>query len=145
MQIISKFRLFLIQSVLLATGFVYAQAPIIDAYINEAEVRNHIEYLASDALQGRNTGTPGNILAAEYIAAHFKKHGVNKLNGTDGYFQSLPMKKLKAGTGHITLNNTKFVHGENMIFLNGDPTALNTSVVFLGSGENQSFYTKEQA
>jgi hypothetical protein len=46
----------------------------------------HIEYLASDELAGRETGSEGHRRAAEYIAAAFKRAGL-KPAGTEGYFQ----------------------------------------------------------
>jgi hypothetical protein len=51
----------------------------------------HVEYLASNELEGRRTGTPGGQKAAEYIAARFAEYGLQPA-GTDGtYFQSFTM------------------------------------------------------
>ena len=36
----------------------------------------HIEFLADDALQGRNTGSAGHRRAADYVAGQFKKAGL---------------------------------------------------------------------
>ncbi len=47
---------------------------------------SHVEYLASDALQGRNVGTEGFQKAAEYVAGQFQQLGL-KPAGTKGYFQ----------------------------------------------------------
>src|SRR5882724_8217375 len=47
---------------------------------------SHIEYLASDDLQGRNTGSEGHLKAARYIAGEFDRSGL-KPAGTTGYFQ----------------------------------------------------------
>jgi len=49
---------------------------------------SHIEYLASDELGGRETGSEGHRRAAQYIAAAFKRAGL-KPGGTQGYFQSV--------------------------------------------------------
>ncbi|HTP88647.1 MAG TPA: M28 family metallopeptidase [Bryobacteraceae bacterium] len=46
----------------------------------------HIQYLASDALEGRDTGSEGYRKAAAYVADHFKKYGL-KPAGTEGYYQ----------------------------------------------------------
>ncbi len=55
--------------------------------INESDLRRHLEYLASDALQGRLTGTPGEIAATEHVASYFEKWGLEP-GGDDGsYFQ----------------------------------------------------------
>ena len=47
---------------------------------------SHIQYLASDDLQGRNTGSEGHRKAATYIAGEFERSGL-KAAGTSGYFQ----------------------------------------------------------
>ena len=48
----------------------------------------HVSFLATDAMAGRDTGSPEHRKAAEYIAAEFKKAGLEP-GGTDGYFQSI--------------------------------------------------------
>ena len=47
---------------------------------------SHIEYLASDDLKGRDTGSEGHLKAAHYIAGEFERSGL-KPAGTSGYFQ----------------------------------------------------------
>jgi aminopeptidase YwaD len=49
----------------------------------------HINYLASDAMLGRNTPSTGLDSAAAYIANEFKKYGLEPVNGS--YFQPLPL------------------------------------------------------
>jgi aminopeptidase YwaD len=46
-------------------------------------LRAHSEYLASDKLEGRRTGTPGANLAAEYIAREFSRYGLRRSIGRD--------------------------------------------------------------
>jgi Peptidase family M28/PDZ domain len=46
-------------------------------------LRAHIEYLASDKLEGRRTGTAGANLAAEYIAREFSRYGLRRSIGYD--------------------------------------------------------------
>lgn len=55
-------------------------------------LKKHATYLASDELEGRNTGYPGNDKAAEYIADVMKKAGLKPVGDEDGagaktYFQ----------------------------------------------------------
>ena len=47
---------------------------------------SHIQYLASDDLQGRNTGSEGHRKAATYVAGEFERNGL-KPAGTSGYIQ----------------------------------------------------------
>ena len=51
----------------------------------------HVEFLADDKLEGRNTGSPGHKIAANYIANEFERAGL-KAAGTDGYIQPVPFK-----------------------------------------------------
>ena len=57
----------------------------------EANLRRHIEYLASDKLEGRRAGEPGATLAAKYIADQFArlklKPGITGKNGKRSYLQ----------------------------------------------------------
>ena len=47
---------------------------------------SYVEFLASDKLEGRNTGSEGHRKAAEYVAAQFERDGL-KPAGTQGYIQ----------------------------------------------------------
>jgi Zn-dependent M28 family amino/carboxypeptidase len=66
-------------SFIFKTGVIFSQS-------QEPEIRKHIEYLASDKLEGRAPGTKGEKLAADYIIRAFKKWGLKKA-GTKGYLQ----------------------------------------------------------
>jgi hypothetical protein len=48
----------------------------------------HVQYLAGDSLEGRETGSHGFDLAAAYVQDQFKQAGL-KPAGTDGYFESV--------------------------------------------------------
>jgi len=47
---------------------------------------SYVEYLASDKLEGRLTGSEGHRLAAQFVAEHFKQAGLEPA-GTQGYIQ----------------------------------------------------------
>ena len=55
----------------------------------EADLR----YLADDKLEGRETGTPGYDLAAEYVAGRFKEIGLEPAGDQGSYFQRVPLIK----------------------------------------------------
>ena len=52
---------------------------------------SHVEFLASDRMRGRETGSPEHSEAAEYVARHFKEAGLAPA-GTHDYFQPVPFK-----------------------------------------------------
>ena len=54
--------------------------------ISPDSLRGHLSFLASDLLEGRDTPSRGLDLAAEYIAAQFRRAGLEPV-GDDGYFQ----------------------------------------------------------
>src|SRR5256886_14703316 len=74
------------------TGAAFAQAtsPLAErvaAHLQAEDLKADVSFLASDALQGRATPSPGLDIAAEYIAAQFRRAGLEPA-GDDGYFQT---------------------------------------------------------
>lgn len=69
--------------------------PEIQAVLNEISedsLRGHLSFIASDLLEGRDTPSRGLDIAAEYIAAQFRRAGVapagdTEANGQRSYFQ----------------------------------------------------------
>src|SRR5208282_787750 len=55
---------------------------------------SYVEFLASDKLEGRNTGSEGHRKAAEYVAAEFERDGL-KPAGIEGYIQPVKFKTLQ--------------------------------------------------
>lgn len=55
--------------------------------ISADSLKGHLSFLASDLLEGRDTPSRGLDLAAEYIAAQFRRAGLEAV-GDDGYFQT---------------------------------------------------------
>jgi len=52
---------------------------------------SHVEYLAGDQLEGRNTGSAGHRKAAEYVATQFERSGLQPA-GTASYLQPVRLK-----------------------------------------------------
>lgn len=50
-------------------------------------LKGHLSFIASDLLEGRDTPSRGLDIAAEYIAAQFRRAGLEPV-GDDGYFQT---------------------------------------------------------
>ena len=57
----------------------------------EVRFKADVSYLADDAREGREPGTPGIEAAADYIAAAFKDAGLKPAPGAEGYFQPFPL------------------------------------------------------
>lgn len=72
--------------VLFASVCFPRQLPATDKSISPADLRARVEYLASEALLGRQTGGEGERLATNYVAEGFKAFGL-KAAGVESYFQ----------------------------------------------------------
>lgn len=63
-----------------------------DPAVTAKDIEACVRYLASDELQGRFTGSPGGLKAAEFLQAGLERAGV-KPAGDDGtYFQRVPLQ-----------------------------------------------------
>jgi len=75
-----------------------------------SNLKNHIEYLASDALEGRRTGTEGERKAYEYIIAQFKNYGI-----TGGAENGTYLQPFEVHDGRFVTPETKFeVNGNTL-------------------------------
>jgi hypothetical protein len=64
-----------------------------DEIFNTGNLKTHIEFLASDKLEGRGTGSKGEKKAAKYIAKQFKKIGLKGAGTEGGYLYKYSFKK----------------------------------------------------
>ncbi len=71
-----------------------------------------VAYLASDLLEGRETGTRGEQLAAEYIARRFEQIGLTP-KGSEGYFYSFDYKY--SNNPHGSGGDTEQRTGKNVV------------------------------
>jgi len=110
-------------------------------------LKNHIAYLSGDLLEGRRTGTAGEKLAAEYIAAQFEKVGLQP-KGSSGFYQAFNVaegKEIGAATA-LSINGVSLAAGKDFFPLvysgNGKIDAM-PSISLLESGEPWFFNLKE--
>ncbi|HUB83472.1 MAG TPA: M28 family peptidase [Bryobacteraceae bacterium] len=74
-------------AVVAAAQTASSKLDIIRNRLSANDLRADISFLASDALEGRGTPSRGLDVAAEYIAAQFRRAGLEPA-GDDGYFQT---------------------------------------------------------
>jgi hypothetical protein len=82
----------------------------------ENRIKEDVTFLASDALEGRQTGTDGEKKAANYIANRFKELGL-EAKGTEGYLQP------------FTFKPKTNPHDEVKFDVNGDGTITGNNVI----------------
>lgn len=71
--------------------------------INVEDLKEHLYVLATDSLEGRETGEKGQKLAADYIARHFEKIGIPPYNG-ETYYQEFPLLNQTLENSSLTIN-----------------------------------------
>jgi len=122
-------------------GLVFAQSRSFRADGNKT--KSYIEFLASDALEGRQTLTPGYQKAADYVAAHFKEWGLKPSgDGGTSYFQKVPIGRpvtVNVGLPAMAVDGRSFSFDDSDFTVNPQSTAktaVKASVVFVGYGLN---------
>ncbi len=71
----------------------------------------HLNFLASDKLEGRYPGTRGNEIAYEYVQDCFKRFGLKKFNGS--YLQSFDAVRRSDSLRIPTYNVVGFIEGQD--------------------------------
>ena len=87
------------------SGRGFSQAT--DTAITAEDLKTYVRYLASDELEGRRTGAPGNEKAAEYIADLLERYGVTAGGDGSSYFQKFDF----ISTVQLGRSNSLTLHG----------------------------------
>lgn len=106
-----------------------------EANLDVKEIKAQLEFLASDFLQGRRTGSPGNEIAAQFIAAHLKAYGYDTATGQDHYFQDVPLiLSSPPSRSSLTINGNEFIQRTDFLILSGASSKMTGELVFAGHG-----------
>lgn len=128
---------------MLLTLTVNAQNPDAKKYssqINAAGLKEDLSIIASDALEGRETGTRGQKMAAAYIAAHFQELGFKgPVNGS--YYQPVELYASSTGEAYLKVGQTRLDNFSGVIYTGtGDSGGeVSLPVVFIGYGTEAEF------
>jgi Zn-dependent M28 family amino/carboxypeptidase len=74
----------------------------------------HVEALANDGMEGRDTGSPGHKRASEYVASQFRKAGLEPA-GVDGYIQPVDFKTRRIVESASSLNLVRDGRAERLV------------------------------
>ncbi len=106
--------------------------------ITAESMRGHVEFLASDALEGRETGTRGYTIAAEYVASRYRAIGL-KTASDAGWFQQVPFvaNLIDEKASNLSINGQKFALRQDVLMgpaRKAGTEAVEGNVVFVGFG-----------
>jgi hypothetical protein len=127
----------------------YAQKPVVDAQVAKAmkqasasQLKADITYLADDKLKGRQPGTEGYKMAADYVIERLKAYGVQPAGDGGGWLQQVKLRKAFIAPGaQVSLSkgatNINLAYGRD-VTISPSPAVATGSVdaplVFAGYG-----------
>lgn len=112
---------------------------------NAENIRADMEFLASDDLEGREAGTPGFDLAADYVASEFSEIGLKPAGDAGSYMQTITfLRSVRAPEGRLvqvtdTTTGTSIPFTENVDYamsnsLSAPVSDVTGEAVFVGFG-----------
>ncbi|NJO87067.1 MAG: peptidase M28, partial [Lewinella sp.] len=106
--------------------------------IQAADLYRHLSYLASDEMEGRETGEPGLKLAADYLVSTLENMGFAPLPNTSSFRQTILFQRQKWANISLTQGGTPLKHLQDYYSLpaeNSPRIAQNIDeLIFLGYG-----------
>jgi len=103
--------------------------------IDRATVEAQLRFLSSDELRGRRAGSPGNDIAARYIAEQLQALGWQTPEGQEDFYQEIPFQQTKPPeSAALMVGEKSFTYREDFILLSGEAAELHTEAVFAGHG-----------
>ena len=99
--------------IVLGMALLWAFTAVFSQQISDKKLKKHIEYLASDKLEGRGTGTAAEQKAARYIAKQFKKIGLQPKGDGGSYLHRFGFKKSSDPHG-MDMENASDIYSQNV-------------------------------
>lgn len=116
------------------------------ATITPSDLKKHLVIIASDSLEGRDTGSPGQKKAAEYVSRYYKQYGLQPIatdaDGAKSYLQKYKLYKRSWGDVYVKANGRKYEFNKDF-YLNGlldIPEEIDTDLVTAGYGIEDGSY-----
>ncbi len=78
--------------------------------ITVEDLQRHLMILASDEMEGRETGQPGQKLAADYLAGVIESYGLPAIGANDSYFQPISFISERWEDVSLTINGKNQRH-----------------------------------
>lgn len=100
------------------------QKPV--SLFSKKNLSSYLNVLGNDSLEGRGTGSIGEIKAAEFLSSRFSEIGLVPIGEDNSYFQSIPLH----GSKPLPESELKIYHDKESLLLN-----LNEDYLLFTSGE----------
>lgn len=98
-----------------AANLSYSGSPFQKSYesITSDELKTHLYIVASDEMEGRDTGSEGQKKAGKYLIEQYQKMGVSHPKSMTSFYQIVPTEALKGRRGNLpqSENILAFIEG----------------------------------
>ena len=138
-----KLRLSFLLLLLGIVKHVSAQDPVAQKYgdqISTSDLKEYLNIIASDAMEGRATGKRGQKMAAAFISAHFEDLGLTgPVNGS--YLQPINLYSSTPDDIYVKVGGKKFANFGDIVYFGSADSGGEVSypLLFAGKGRNEDF------
>ncbi len=148
MKIIIYLRRFTLTLAIVGLAYTtQAQQSVPEKYANTITAQDlfkHVNVLASDSLEGRNTGEKGQKMAADYIKSQFMTdnlQGPVKEGEGNGYYQTFTLEKSGFGEVYLKINGERKTHLKGNAFIGSADMEeeATTDAIFVGRGDSLNY------
>jgi hypothetical protein len=119
---------------------VHSQNPDAVPYaqlIAPTDLKNNLNILASDALEGRETGKRGQKMAAAFLRAHYEELGLaGPVNGS--YFQPVDLYTSVQGNDYVKVGDIKYKNFEDVVYYGSADSGSEIALPFVFAGKGRS-------
>ena len=107
-------------------------------------LKNHIQFLASDALEGRRAGTVGEQKAVDYIISQYQAAGISS-SGINGYIQDFPIDEGNSLTANsfLKINKQALAIDSSFVPISNSGTGHIISTAAISLNENKQVWFKD--
>ena len=131
-----------------AANLSYSGSPFQKSYesITSNELKTHLYIVASDEMEGRDTGSEGQKKAGNYLIEQYQKMGVSHPKSMSSYYQIVPTEALNGRRGNLpqSENILAFIEGsekpEEIIVVSAhyDHVGMSNGEIFNGADDDGS-------
>jgi hypothetical protein len=119
---------------LLSPSTLLAQQQALDS-ITAGELKLHLSFIASDALMGRDTPSPGLNAAAAYFASRVESYGLKPMMPGGSFLQTIPMERVSVSGASTLQAGGRTYHFPADFGVSGATTAsVSGDLVLVGMG-----------
>src|SRR6478672_5224625 len=104
--------------------------------VTAKQMSDYLHFIASDAMQGRNTPSQGLDVAAEFIKMNLSKWGFKPAGDNGTFFQKISLQReiVDPAATSVTVAGQKFSYGDDIFRVPGTGSAaVNAPVIFVGN------------